>query len=149
MKIEIFRNYIGEKQILGTLRLIDGGETIFECKTLELGWKDNKKGESCIPPSPREQFKKYEATVLERSPSFNYKHFWIKDVQNRTVIKIHKGNFYDQILGCILVGDSFYDIDSDGLKDVTNSDKTLNKLMSYFDVGDVVPLTVSFPQVLR
>lgn len=148
MRIEIFRNIFEEEQTLGTLKVIDGGEVVFECKTLELGWKDNKKGESCIPPSPRDNTKTYDAIVLENSPSFNYEHIWIKDVPNRTYIKIHKGNYYDQILGCILVGEKYYDIDSDGLKDVTNSSNTLDKLMSYFSVGDQFQITVSLPMVL-
>ena len=43
----------------------------------------------------------------------------------RSGVCIHKGNYFTQILGCIIVGDSHTDINKDGYKDVTNSGKTL------------------------
>jgi hypothetical protein len=44
------------------------------------------------------------------------------------MILIHSGNFYTDILGCILVGDSYGDINHDGIKDVLNSKKTLAEI---------------------
>jgi hypothetical protein len=41
------------------------------------------------------------------------------------MIEIHSGNFHSEILGCILVGDKFKDINKDGQLDVANSKKTM------------------------
>ena len=51
------------------------------------------------------------------------------DVPNRTFIQIHKGNFTYQIEGCILVGDGVKWLNGDSIPDVTNSTKTLEKLL--------------------
>lgn len=107
--------------------------TDFACKTLELSWKSNENNISCIPPEPQ-GVATYEWERLEQSPSFPYPHLWIKDVPNRSYIKIHRGNYNRQILGCILVGDGLTDIDGDGNRDTTNSTQTLKKLLS--KVGD-------------
>ena len=91
--------------------------------TLELPWLDNQVNISCIPPGL------YEAQY-RNSPS-NGDVIELKDVPGRTYIQIHAGNYTSQILGCILVGESLKDINSDGIIDVTNSNKTLTKLLNW------------------
>lgn len=110
-------------QTLGLLMLrTPDSKVIFECKTLELPWKDNKKKESCIP---RGTYK-----VVKRSSEKYKAHFHILDVPNRDYILIHPGNFRSQLLGCIAVGDSYSDISGDGHVDILNSKNTLAKLYS-------------------
>lgn len=55
-------------------------------------------------------------------------HFHVLDVCGRTYILIHHGNYYTDTKGCLLPGDSLSDINDDGLRDVTNSKKTMKML---------------------
>jgi hypothetical protein len=123
MRILIEREHYGDKQTLGTLYLYDGPRLVYKCKTLELPWKNNQRNVSCIPKGT------YKARIVPNSPSFNYTHIDVLDVPNRTFIKIHRGNFYHQILGCILVGTEWRDIDGDGLLDVVSSKEALDNIL--------------------
>ena len=114
--LEIKRQESCEKQTLGTL-YYEGKEV---CKTLELPWLENQRRVSCIPKGTYKVVKRY---------SQKYKHhFHILDVENRDWILIHHGNYYTDILGCILVGKSHTDINGDGLLDVTSSVATMKIL---------------------
>lgn len=132
-QIVITRKEQDDVQTLGELQLFDNEEELFSCKTLELPWKDNKQNISCIPKNH------YEAQK-HVSPNFG-KSIWIKNVPNRTEILIHKGNFYTDILGCVLVGEKYVDIDGDGHKDVTNSTNTTEELYSL--IPNEAPLFVN------
>lgn len=94
----------------------------FQCFTLELPWLDNQNDISCI----HEGVYKYK---LHNSPSKGMV-LEIQDVEGRTYIQIHAGNYTHQILGCILVGSGIKWLDSDGVPDVTNSVNTLRKLLN-------------------
>lgn len=131
MKIIIERLNDNGKQTTGILSVVDdevsGNEIIFQCLTLELSWKDNKRNISCIPLG------NYKGEILDYSSSFNYPHIWIKDVPNRGGIKVHIGNKYNEIRGCVIVGDKWKDINNDNIKDVVNSRVTLEKLLEYLE----------------
>ena len=118
--VELLRTSCQPKQTLGNLS-IDGKEI---CKTLELPWLENKRRVSCIPEG--------EYTVVKRNSPKYKNHFHILEVPNRDWILIHHGNFYTDILGCILVGENHVDINRDGLLDVTNSVATMKKLNTIF-----------------
>lgn len=120
IQIVITRTQQNDIQTLGTLEVFNTNEKLFECKTLELPWKNNKQNISCIPNG-------HYFAKKHISPTFG-KSIWIKDVKERSEILIHKGNFYSDIKGCILVGEKHIDINSDGYKDVTNSTVTMEKL---------------------
>jgi len=94
----------------------------FQCFTLELPWKDNKKSISCIPKG---WYKGYKI----KSPS-NGDCIAFLDVVGRTHIQIHSANFTRQIQGCIAVGDSLKFLDEDTIPDVTNSRETMRKLLA-------------------
>ena len=98
---------------------------VFSFYTLELGWNDNEKRISCIP--------KGTYNVEKRSSPKYKNHFHILDVPNRSMILIHNGNYNTHTKGCILVGRTLTDINGDGLRDVTSSIQTLNKL------NDILP----------
>lgn len=118
-----------DKQVIGSLTT-----DTFSCVSLELPWKDNKHNVSCIPKGT------YQWERLESSPSFDYPHLWIKDVPNRSYIKIHAGNYVDNTLGCVLVGDDLVDINNDGLVDVTNSRDTLKELLTNIEQSGTIEI---------
>ena len=91
------------------------------CKTLELPWRDNERGKSCIPAGTYE-------VIAHKSPKFG-QCFWVRDVPRRSEILIHPANFTRQLRGCIAPGLDFGDIDGDGVIDVANSKKAMDKLL--------------------
>jgi len=121
MKAIISRLYQDEAT-LGIFHIMDGNKKIFECKTIELPWKNNRKNVSCIPEGTY-NVEKY------KSPSKGLC-FHIIDVEGRDSILIHKGNYVkSDTKGCILVGQYFTDLDKDGIIDVAESTKTLQSLL--------------------
>jgi len=101
---------------IGRLSIAD-----FQCFTLELPDLDNQSNISCIP----EGVYNYETY---NSPKHG-EVLLLLEVENRSYIEVHAGNFTRQIRGCILVGDSVKWIDSDSIPDVSNSKNTLKKLL--------------------
>lgn len=127
-------------QTLGWLYVYDeNDELVGTFATLELAWKDNKNGISCIPPAPGGE-KTYKMELLDSSPSFPYEHYWIKDVPSRSYIKVHRGNYYTQIEGCILIGKEHKNINEDSIMDVSQSTQALKELVSL--VGDEAEITI-------
>ena len=117
------------KQTLGELLVYKDGKVIFKCDTLELPWKDNKTQVSCIPTG---------AYNLKRYSSEKFTNVYsIPGVPDRSYILIHSGNYYTDIEGCILVGDGYKDINTDGELDVLNSKDTLAKLKEALDYEEV------------
>jgi hypothetical protein len=114
----LLRHTRGIQATYGTLKFKE-----FECKTVELPWRNNESMISCIPEGV------YDYEVLESSPSIKYPHVWIKDVPKRSGIKIHIANYVWQLRGCVAVGREFADIDRDGVIDVTESGATLKELI--------------------
>lgn len=86
----------------GTEGLLVTGD--FNCRTLELPWKNNQKQISCIPPG--------EYDVEIRLSNKYGRVYWVRHVPNRTYILIHSGNyagdksqgFKSHVMGCILLG---------------------------------------------
>ncbi len=110
------------KQTLGILQVFDGLTKVFECKTLELPYINNQKQISCIPVGIYHVRK-------HNSPTFG-KVFHVLNVENRSEILIHKGNYNRNTKGCILVGKDFIDIDKDGATDITSSGNTMDLFLS-------------------
>lgn len=138
MSVVLTRYYRSAVQCRGVLRVMSGEEEVFSCKTLELPWKDNENRISCIPPGPTAETPATYALRRrdpEESGTFDYTHYLVEGVPGRSYILIHAGNLYTQILGCILVGDTFVDINEDGHPDVANSGDTLNELLMRLGEG--------------
>ena len=113
-KIILKRIDSNEECTLGAL-FLDDKEI---CKTLELPWRDNQKGISCIPTG---EYK------LSPYPSSRFGEVYIvNDVPNRTGILIHTGNTASDIEGCILVGGSYGKLN--GKRAVLNSKQTFKIL---------------------
>jgi hypothetical protein len=114
-KATLTRFESSDKQTLGKLEIDN-----WSCCTLELPWRDNNQGISCIPAGT------YRC-VRRESQKYG-QHWHLQAVPKRSFILIHAGNYFRQIQGCILVGLGHTDIDGDGLRDVTSSVSTLKAL---------------------
>jgi len=76
----------------------------FKCETLELPWRENKRGISCIPAGEY-------SVEIRKSPKYGGI-YWVKDVPERSFILIHWGNwagdeskgYKSNVSGCILLG---------------------------------------------
>jgi hypothetical protein len=125
MKVVLSRSY-GLKQTTSSFYVFDGDRAIFNCKSFELPELGNKKKVSCIPEGVYKVFKIYSPT--------KGKCFELHDVQGRSNILIHVGNYASgnkvDTEGCILVGLRFVDINEDGNIDVADSVKAMAILLS-------------------
>lgn len=95
--------------------------------TMELKWLNNLPQKSCIPEGTY--------TCLPRTSPKYGKHFHVQNVPNRDLILVHNCNFASQLLGCLGVGKSFADINSDGIMDIASSKIALAELVSKFPNG--------------
>jgi hypothetical protein len=110
-----------DKQTLGVIDFYQGIDHLLKVYVLELPDRDNKFQVSRIPAGT------YKC-VLRWSKKYGW-HFHVLDVESRTLILIHFGNYYRDTLGCLLVGNNIYDIDKDGYRDVTSSRKTMKRIL--------------------
>ncbi|MBK9270777.1 MAG: hypothetical protein IPM48_04200 [Saprospiraceae bacterium] len=131
----VIRRSYEEKQVLGTLLIMDEVKTLFNCRTLELAWQRNQKNISCVPAG------KY-MMKFEYSSKFKRKLWELKAVPNRTEIKFHVANFHHELNGCIAVGDLHLDMNQDGFRDLRNSRNTLDKIHQYTNGLEEVPLWI-------
>lgn len=90
--------------------------------SLELPWLDNQINVSCIPAGIY-QYK------LRFSPGKQTYVLELQDVEGRTYIQIHVGNYTRQILGCILVGKGLTHLDDDSIVDVYDSETAMAELL--------------------
>lgn len=121
MKAVLSREY-NNLQTLGRLVLFEGSKIILQLYTLELPDLGNQQNISCIPEGEYEVHRIY-------SPKFG-KCFHIQDVPGRSEILIHKGNYNKDTHGCILVGMGHADINGDGIMDVIESTRAMEKLQN-------------------
>lgn len=123
MKVLLTRQNYTDKQTTGFMQILnDKDECIFTCMTLELSWKENKVGLSCIPTGT------YNC-VRCQSPKRGI-YYSVENVHGRSCILVHTGNYYSQIAGCILIGRTLKKINSDDELDLTESIPTLNVFQS-------------------
>jgi len=119
---------------LGTLWATDAANKSSIClATLELPWKNNIVGKSCIPPG------KY--TVKRRITNKRGKHLIVLGTSPRTLILFHPANYPSELQGCIAPGMSHQDIDKDGKLDVVSSRDAMALLIDFVGI-DVVPLEI-------
>jgi hypothetical protein len=128
MRAIINRRY-DKNQTPGVFVVVDKGEMLMTCRTLELKWMGNVKKLSCIPAGS------YKVEKIIRPDGRNG--LWVKDVPGRTAILIHSGNYasglHVDIEGCIMVGTGYQDLNNDGNLDIIESTVTFEKLY------DIVP----------
>ena len=125
-RILIERVSESNKQTLGDFYVLNELNHVLEhFRSLELPYLNNQRRVSCIPLG------NYVAKK-HISPKFG-ECLWIQDVENRSEILIHSGNYHTQILGCILIGLDLADINKDGYLDVTSSRIAISKLMELLE----------------
>lgn len=123
---ELLRLNKGQLGVFGSLSY--QGKKI--CVTCEDPDNGNAIGESCIPEGTY-------TVISHNSPKFP--NTWqVTNVPGRSAILIHNGNTIDDTLGCILVGETYGNIN--GKPAVTNSVKTLAKLRTI--LPDTFTLTI-------
>jgi len=125
-----------------TAYLPDGtfGELVFpngiKMFTVEKPWKENIVSESCIPDGVYRMGMR-ESPVVRRSSGGEFHEGWeVLDVEGRSYIMLHPGNWPCNFQGCIGVGDSLsYMTDKRGRMTlaVTNSRNTFRRLMEELD----------------
>lgn len=143
MYAELIRKHFSTKQTRGEFLVYsDSGSVIFNAKSLELDVDGNKEGESCIPEGIYDMIPLVDRPedVRFRKEKVGYFPYLVDEVVHRTGILFHHGNYYDDILGCVLLGSYFKDLDEDGLMDVANSKLTMKKLNKV--VTDPIELTI-------
>ena len=121
IKATLTRVQSDSKQTLGEFVLYSECDDLFNCKTLELADKGNQARISRIPAGTY-------TCVLRTSPKYGVT-YHVTDVEGRSYILIHWGNYHKNTKGCLLVGKAFHDINGDGYRDITSSKKTFKDLM--------------------
>lgn len=109
----------------------------FQCFVLELPWRENEQGLSCIPEAVY-QCALRPSRKWSPTPPLLYE---LKPVQGRTDILIHAGNSAADSLGCLIVGNAVTD-DPNGATFIRNSRKTLMALHEHTQ-GKPFTLTIS------
>ena len=121
MKATLKRLIHEDKQTLSSLEFYNNEIVVLSVKALELPDRDNQRNISRIPSGT------YQCS-LRWSEKYDW-HYHINNVPNRSLILMHFGNYYTDTRGCILVGNAFKDINSDGYRDVTSSKKTMKRIL--------------------
>ena len=116
-------------QTLSVLLVFEGPKLLKTFYLLTPPWKNNAKGESCIP------FGRDYILVHRTSEKYG-KHLRIlnsdgSELLPRDMVLLHNGNYRKQTLGCDLVGKDLADLNGDGKLDVTASkDVSLPELVA-------------------
>lgn len=134
--VHIHRKTQDHNQTLGNLSVInEEGKPVFGSVVLERGWRNNAKGESCIPVGEY-------VLKLEYSPRFRMDLWEVYGVPGRSECKFHAANYWYQLNGCMAPGETLVDLNKDGYNDVTNSKNTLKKFMAVMGNDKVAKLVV-------
>ncbi len=110
-----------DDRTLGRLCVFSDLELEATFATLELPWRNNEKGNSCILSA-------FYTVEPRTSPKYG-KHLLVNGTAPRELILLHQGNFPKDTAGCILVGSDFSDIDQDKKLEITNSKRAMQKLV--------------------
>jgi hypothetical protein len=122
--LSLVRTNFGTQQTEGELFVLDeNAQVLFQCFTLELPWLNNLPQKSCIPAG------RYK--IVPRFSAKYKNHLHILDVPNRSWILIHEANYVHQLLGCIAVGKARRHLNGDGLRDITDSIITKQRILEY------------------
>jgi hypothetical protein len=109
----------------GAFLILDGDALLYECKVIELPFKDNLREVSCILEGIYD--------VIKITKENGKQVFLLLDVSGREGIEIHVGNYingdHPDTKGCILPGTYFTDVNQDGYIDIANSSYEMKKLL--------------------
>lgn len=134
--VKIHRYSQDENQTLGSCIVLDEkNQPLFASVSLERGWRNNERGVSCIPQG-------FYDLVYEWSARFTKSLWEIKNVPNRSECKLHSANYWDDLEGCIALGATPKDINSDGYIDIVKSTRTMSEFHSVLKDFDKVILEI-------
>ena len=119
-RIELKRFYRDKDRCLGVWTMDDLEWPLF---TLEPSWKENKEDVSCIPVGV------YLLKTYRSDEHGNC--FEVVNVPNRTLIRVHIGNWLKDTEGCVCIGGSI-DVREEELG-VFESTDAMNELLSIID----------------
>ena len=93
------------KSTFGKVEVLDGNlKVVWTGSSMERPWKDNKNDESCIPAGLY-RLKKRVSPIVDKTSGGEFKEGWeVTDVQGRTFIMFHVGNYVRNSNGCVLIG---------------------------------------------
>ncbi len=131
----------------GRLRAYLDGKVVFECFTLELSDRGNRRGVSNIPSG---------VYLVKRHWSLRFGRCWKVyradgkgEVEGRSDILIHAANyassdkrFRSDLRGCIAFGRAFGDINKDGVPDLLESRATHEEFDKVFEGVDEFQLVI-------
>lgn len=110
-------------QTVGVMEVYEDEVFLFSLAILEQEWRNNEKGNSCIPKG---------SYVVESWDSKKHPNsFIVRGTEPRTYILFHVGNYFNHSQGCILPGLYHDDINKDGYIDVAQSTKAMGKLNAH------------------
>ena len=92
----------------------------FTCKTLERPYLENKPNISSIPIGQYDVIWSFSPRLLR----YTYE---VLNVPNRAGIRFHKGNYFFDVDGCILLGTGYTDLNHDKWADIANTTITIKK----------------------
>jgi hypothetical protein len=121
--VRLKRFFTDEKQTLGSLSFLNESE-VFTCKALELGWDKNINNKSCIP-NGNYSCRWTRSNRLSAAAGHDVFTYEVINVPSRAGIRIHAANYYNQLLGCIALGDAHKDLNADGELDLIHSGDTI------------------------
>lgn len=121
IKLLLHRRNFTDLQVTGFMEVYQDGVFQFVLSTLEQEWNNNETNNSCIPEGDY----KVEHYSSKKYPEA----FRLKGTEPRTYILIHKGSYHEHTSGCILVGLTHSDINSDGYMDTKFSKEAMEKLL--------------------
>ncbi len=127
------RKYTGN-QTIGTIEVYKDNVFISSFCALERGWLNNKLNQSCIP--------KGNYIVKHYNSKVHPDTFVVEGTLPRTGILIHKGNYYKDSAGCIILGFQFTDINNDKFLDVKYSTEAMAKLNEICKGEEIINLDI-------
>ena len=124
----------------GTLSAIRSDGQTYSCDTLELIWNNNQHNISCVPTGT--YLCKYNS-----NPALGMLAYELQSVPNRSAVFMHSGNWAvshiqnailkgADILGCILLGHGYADLDNNGKREIINSRQAKGELEAFFNHED-------------
>jgi len=114
-RVILRRLWSDKKQSTGIIEIVNKkNQPIFISIVIERGAMNNQRNVSRIPAG------KYPLKFTY-SPKFKRNVWLVDDVDNRSGIRIHPANYWNQLQGCIAPGLQLKDLNKDGYYDVTSS----------------------------
>jgi len=125
-------------ETISTVKVYNQEVFIYQCFLLELPWRNNRQGTSCIPKGMYIIKKRKSG---ENGSRIKYPHLEVMNVPTREGIKWHVANYVKQLMGCGAPGKLAEDIDRDGIVDMVSSRLALNELLNVLDDENILIIT--------